>query len=98
MESIRAARLPPRPVAPAGGSWGDRRLPQSGPMASAPAGVLNAVGLDQPAVDRGLLVSFTDAVQFREEERPIAGQPGVEPGVKRAEDGLPRVQALGLLP
>src|SRR5207344_954042 len=63
-----------------------------------PAGVLDAVGLDQPAVDRGLLVGLAGAGQLREEKRPIAGGPGVEPGVELVEDVLPGVQALGLLP
>src|SRR6185312_6774217 len=80
-----------------GGSQGCR-LPWSRPMASAPAGVLDAVGLDQPTVDRGLLVGFADAGQFREEVRPVGGEPGVESGVELVEDDLPSVQALGLRP
>jgi hypothetical protein len=66
--------------------------------ASPPARVPDAVGLDMPSVDRGLLISFADAGQVREEVRPVGDLPGVESCTEFAEDLSPGMQALGFGP
>src|SRR5215470_9657505 len=70
----------------------------SGSGSCALADVLHAVGLDQPAVDRCLLVGFGGGGQFGEEVGPVGYRPGVEPCVKLVQDVLSAVQALSLCP
>ena len=67
-------------------------------MAFSPACVLDAVGLDQSAVDGGLLVSVAGARQVREEVRPAGDDLAVEPGIESVEDVLPGVQAFRVRP
>src|SRR6476661_3405926 len=67
-------------------------------MAFAPACVLDAVGLDQPAVDRSLLVGVAGGRQVREEVRSVGESLAVEPGIELVQDLLPGVQALGVYP
>jgi len=67
-------------------------------MAFAAACVLDAVGLDQSAVDRGLLVGVAGGRQVREEVRPVGESLAVEPGIELVHDLLPSVQALGVYP
>jgi hypothetical protein len=69
-----------------------------GEVGTMPAHELHAVGLDLPAVDRGLLVCFADSRQVREEVRPVGDRPDVEPCLKFAEDLPPGMQAFGLGP
>ena len=52
------------------------------------AHVGDAVGLDVPGVDRGLLIVFADTGQVGEEIGPVSEQLPVEPGVKLADDVL----------
>lgn len=59
---------------------------------------MNAVGLDQPGVDRRLLVGLACASQVGKEVRPETQGTAVEPGVEPVQDIQPRVQALGLHP
>jgi hypothetical protein len=66
-------------------------------MAFAAACVLDAVGLDQSAVDRSLLVGVGGR-QVREEVRPVGQSLAVEPGIELVHDLLPSVQALGVYP
>src|SRR6478736_7116897 len=67
-------------------------------MAFAPACVLDAVGLDQPAVDRSLLVGVAGGRQIREEVRSVGESLAVEPGIELVQDLLPGVQALCVYP
>src|SRR5258708_19875693 len=67
-------------------------------MALSPAHILDAVGLDQSAVDRGLLIGLAGVGQVREEVGPVGDKLGIEPGVKLIQDVLPGGQALRLRP
>jgi hypothetical protein len=62
-------------------------------MAFSPARVLDAVGLDQPAVDGSLLVGVVGARQFSEEVRSVGDSLAVKPGVELVQDVLSGVQA-----
>jgi hypothetical protein len=67
-------------------------------MAFAPACVVDAVGLDQPAVHRSLLVGVAGGREVREEVRSAGESLAVEPGIELVQDLLPGVQALGVYP
>jgi hypothetical protein len=65
---------------------------------SSPARVLDAVGLDQSAVDGSLLVGVAGARQVREKVRPAGDNLAVEPGIELAEDVLSGVQPFRVRP
>src|SRR5260370_23348516 len=67
-------------------------------MAAPPAHVLDAAGLDQSAVDRGLLIGLAGAGQVRKEVGPVGGRLGIAPGVKLLQDVPPGAQLLRLRP
>lgn len=67
-------------------------------MTSSLAQVLDAIGLDQSAVDGGLLVGVAGARQVREEVRPVGEGLAVEPGIEFVQDVLSGVQAFRVRP
>src|SRR6201989_2532510 len=67
-------------------------------MAFAPACVLDAAGLDQPAVDGSRVVGVSGGHEGREEVRSVGESLAVEPGIELVQDLLPGVQALGVYP
>jgi hypothetical protein len=67
-------------------------------MAFSSARVLDAVGLDQSAVDGSLLVGVAGVRQVREEVRPVGDSLAVEPDIELVQDVLSGVHAFGVHP